>query len=105
MNYYVHDMNPILLQIGSVRVAWYGIMYLISFVIAIFFVKRNFKKKDVKLPSESYENYMFYLLLGVIIGGRLGYILFYGLSHYISNPLNIFKVWEGGMSFHGGMLG
>ena len=105
MNYFVHNLNPIIFTIGPVSVGWYGLFYVISFIIGYFLVKKNFAKKNIILPAEDYENLIFNIILGVMIGGRLGYVFFYYLSYYIQNPLAVFYVWEGGMSFHGGALG
>ncbi len=98
-------INPVLLDLGILQIRWYGLLYIISFAIGYFFLKHNLKKKNIVLPPDSYENFLFYLMLGVVIGGRMGYVLFYNLSDYLSHPLHIFAVWEGGMSFHGGALG
>jgi phosphatidylglycerol:prolipoprotein diacylglycerol transferase len=105
MNYFIHDIDPIIFSIGPVRIAWYGLSYIISFVIGFFFIRKNYEKTGVKIPAEHYENFIFCLLLGTIIGGRLGYVIFYDLVEYLQNPLRIFFVWEGGMSFHGGLIG
>jgi phosphatidylglycerol:prolipoprotein diacylglycerol transferase len=80
-------------------------MFIISFIIGLIFVKKNMARKDVVINRDQYESFIFYVMLGVMIGGRLGYVLFYGLRYYIANPQLIFAVWQGGMSFHGGALG
>ncbi len=105
MTYFVHDLNPVILQIGSLAVTWYGLLYNISFILGYFLVKKNFKKKDINISSGHYESLIFNIILGVLIGGRLGYVVFYHPTYYLSNPLAVFFVWEGGMSFHGGALG
>ena len=105
MNHYVHDLNPFLFELGFIRVPWYGLMYLISFVIGYLFLKKNYAKKNIKITQEQCLDFIFYIMLGVMIGGRLGYVIFYGLLEYLKHPLDIFKVWEGGMSFHGGAIG
>jgi len=105
MNYYVCDLNPFLIQIGHVKIAWYGIMYAISFILALVFVKQNYILKGITLKNELYDTFLIYLLFGLIIGGRLGYVFFYGFIWFFNNPLDIVKVWEGGMSFHGGAIG
>ncbi len=89
----------------QMQVRWYGFFYVLSFVLGYFLYKYNLGKRNVKLSREQYESALFTIMLGVIIGGRLGYVLFYNLLYYIQNPLYIFAVWEGGMSFHGGALG
>ncbi|MCL2064379.1 MAG: prolipoprotein diacylglyceryl transferase [Candidatus Cloacimonetes bacterium] len=105
MNHIIHNIDPIIFSVGPLRVGWYGLMYVISFVLGYIMVKRNFSKKDIKLKDEYYESFIFSIILGVMIGARFGYVLFYGFTHYMANPLKIFYVWEGGMSFHGGLLG
>lgn len=98
----VHDINPVIVNLGPLEIRWYGLFYLISFLLGFLLLRKNFRFRDIKLDSTDYENFIFSLCLGVIIGGRLGYILFYNLSHYIQNPLRVLAVWQGGMSFHGG---
>jgi phosphatidylglycerol---prolipoprotein diacylglyceryl transferase len=103
------SINPEILPLHifglKLAVTWYGFLYVVSFIIGYIFYRHNLKLKKITLDREQYENYIFVIMLGVILGGRLGYILFYGLPYYLSNPLHVFSVWEGGMSFHGGALG
>jgi phosphatidylglycerol:prolipoprotein diacylglycerol transferase len=99
------EINPTIFQIGSLEVRWYGLFYIVGFAIAYLFLHRNYRVKEIQLPKDEYETLLFNMMLGVIIGGRIGYVLFYNFSFYLQNPLHIFKVWEGGMSFHGGALG
>jgi phosphatidylglycerol:prolipoprotein diacylglycerol transferase len=98
--------NPIAIQIGPVAIRWYGLMYLVGFVL--FAVLGRIRAKQNLLtgwhPSDV-DDMLFYGVFGVIIGGRLGYVLFYKPLYYLAHPLEIFAVWEGGMSFHGGFLG
>ena len=98
-------INPNIFTIGPFSVRWYSMMYIISFIIGFFYLKYLFKKRKVEITKNHYESLFYYIMLGVIIGGRLGYVLFYNLAYYISHPLEIFAVWHGGMSFHGGMVG
>lgn len=99
------DINPVLAQIGSMQIRWYGLLYVISFLIGYFFLRYNLRMKKIEISGEDYDSFIFYMMLGVIIGGRLGYVLFYDLLEYMRHPLHIFAVWEGGMSFHGGAVG
>lgn len=99
------NINPTILKIASFEIRWYGVFYIVGFIIAYLFIKKNYQLKNIKLSKDEYETLLFDLMLGVIVGGRLGYVLFYNLSHYLQNPLQIFTVWEGGMSFHGGAIG
>jgi len=98
------DIDPVLVTIGPVSIHWYGIMYLIGFT-AVWYLGRIRVKGHRGWTDETLSDLIFYGALGVILGGRLGYVLFYNLSSYIENPLNIFHIWEGGMSFHGGLIG
>ncbi len=96
-------IDPVALDLGAIKIHWYGIMYLIGFAAAWWLGKyraarSNWSEKEV-------EDLIFYGALGVILGGRLGYILFYNFPAFIDNPLLILKIWQGGMSFHGGLLG
>lgn len=102
----LHQFDPIAFSIGPVDVHWYGIAYALSF-FAAWFLGRS-RVLAGRLPGVTLEHFSdlaFYAMLGVVLGGRLGYILFYDLPVYLDSPLKVFKVWEGGMSFHGGLLG
>jgi len=102
----LNDMDPIALQVGPLPIHWYGVMYLLAFA-ACWFLGR-IRIRQGRLPGvdeAAYGDLLFYGMLGVVLGGRLGYILFYDLPTYLRNPLEIFKVWQGGMSFHGGLIG
>jgi phosphatidylglycerol:prolipoprotein diacylglycerol transferase len=103
---YFHNINPIAFSIGSFGVHWYGIMYLLGFVGA--WVLGNKRRRQGRLAAneEAFSDLAFYVMLGVIVGGRVGYLLFYiSPSWIVHDPLQLFRVWEGGMSFHGGLLG
>lgn len=99
------NISPIALSLGPVKIHWYGIMYLLTFVIAYYLIPIFFKEKKIPTDKDTVADLLLISLLGVILGGRLGYILFYQLPLYLQRPLDAFKIWEGGMSFHGGMLG
>lgn len=99
------QFNPVALHIGSLKVHWYGVMYLIGFLGAWILAKRRADKANSGWTREQVADLIFYAALGVILGGRIGYMLFYDLPSLLHNPLSLFKVWQGGMSFHGGMLG
>lgn len=99
------DFNPYLVEIGPVRVTWYGMMYVFGFIISYLLVRYQIKKRDFGISLREIEDFYFYLILGLIVGARLGYVLFYDLRVYLANPLEIFAVWHGGMSFHGGLIG
>src|SRR5215470_3236375 len=99
------SIDPVFLRIGPVQLRWYGLMYMLSFIIG-FFVLRHFAKyRKLRMSTDDLYDLLFYLILGVMVGGRLGYVFFYDLSSYLRDPLSIFAIWQGGMSFHGGFLG
>ena len=105
---YVVQFNPVALHLGPVQVHWYGLMYLLSFIGA--WACGEYRRRRGRLPvsSEAFGDLAFYAMMGVIVGGRVWYMLFYyaGGIHWIwTDPLALFKVWDGGMSFHGGLLG
>ena len=102
---YVHSINPVLLSIGPVKVMYYSLAYIIGAVISYFIIKKLARERKLGMGRDDVLNYVTYLLAGIIIGGRLGYILFYNLKYYLNNPLEVFAVWLGGMSFHGGLIG
>jgi len=99
------QINPIALQVGPIAVHWYGIMYLIGFAGAWYLGWLRAHKPNSGWTSNQVSDLIFYGALGVLIGGRVGYVLFYDFPSLLANPLVLFKVWDGGMSFHGGMLG
>jgi phosphatidylglycerol:prolipoprotein diacylglycerol transferase len=100
------QFDPIALQIGPVAIRWYGLMYLFGFVAGALLGRwRARRRPELGWTARDIDDLLFYAVLGVVIGGRLGYVLFYKLAEYASDPLKILYVWEGGMSFHGGFLG
>jgi len=102
----LHQIDPIAVSLGPLQVHWYGVMYLLGFAAA--WLLGRSRVRAGRLPGgdeNAYGDLMFYAMLGVVLGGRIGYILFYDLQTYLDNPLQVFKIWEGGMSFHGGLLG
>ena len=106
---YIHDLSPVLLNLGFFEIRWYSLAYILGILIGWWVAKKiiNFKIKnkilffDVKL----FDDLISYIIISIILGGRIGYIIFYNLTYYINNPIDIFKIWEGGMSFHGALLG
>jgi phosphatidylglycerol:prolipoprotein diacylglycerol transferase len=98
-------IDPVLIKLGPFRVGWYGLMYVFGFIASYLLVRYQIKKKDFGISKLELDNLYFYLILGLMIGGRLGYVLFYDLPMYLDDPLEIFAIWHGGMSFHGGLLG
>ncbi len=97
--------DPIIFSIGPVSLHWYGLMYLVGFVFAMWLAVRRANKPGSGWTKEEVENLLYAGFLGVFVGGRVGYVLFYNLPVFLDNPLYLFKVWDGGMSFHGGLIG
>jgi phosphatidylglycerol:prolipoprotein diacylglycerol transferase len=97
--------NPIAFEIGPLKVHWYGIMYLIGFAAAWLLARSRAKKPGSTWKPNDVDDLVFYTMLGVIFGGRIGYVLFYGLSFWAKDPWYPIKIHDGGMSFHGGMIG
>lgn len=99
------EIDPVIFSIGVVKVRWYGLMYVIGFLLGWWLARVRANKSWSVIKPSQVDDLIFYAMLGVIIGGRLGYSLFYGWQQLISDPLYIFKITEGGMSFHGGLAG
>lgn len=99
------NLNPIAFSIGPLHVHWYGLMYLLGFVGAWLLANLRIKRYQLDWTMDQVSDLIFYGALGVIIGGRVGYMVFYNTDELLSNPLDLFKIWQGGMSFHGGLLG
>ncbi len=99
------NIDPIIFQIGPVAVRWYGLAYITGLLLGIWLLKRLVSKQPVFMKPEYADEFLTWATLGVILGGRLGYMLFYKFSFYLEHPANIIRIWEGGMSFHGGFLG
>lgn len=103
------NIDPVIFEIGPffgigpIALRWYGLMYLIGFVAAYWLASRRLSRTS--WSKEQLSDLLFYCFLGVILGGRFGYVMFYSFSSFLDNPLYLFKIWEGGMSFHGGCLG
>ncbi|NOS87582.1 MAG: prolipoprotein diacylglyceryl transferase [Methylococcaceae bacterium] len=99
------QIDPIALAVGPVKIHWYGLMYLLGFAAVWLIGQQRAKQPWSPIKPEAIEDLVTYGALGVILGGRIGYILFYNFSEFLANPIILIKIWQGGMSFHGGMLG
>jgi len=99
------EIDPIIFSIGPVALRWYGTMYLIGFIAAMFIANKAADKSNGVWTREQVSDLLFYGFLGVILGGRFGYVLFYQFDYFLTDPLYLFQIWQGGMSFHGGLLG
>jgi phosphatidylglycerol:prolipoprotein diacylglycerol transferase len=98
-------INPVAFSLGPIQVHWYGLMYLIGFTTAWLLGYWRNKHYGLQWKTDELSDLIFYTALGAILGGRLGYMVFYNTTELFYNPLSLFKIWEGGMSFHGGLLG
>jgi len=99
------EIDPVAISLGPLQVHWYGLMYLVGFSAAWWLGQQRAKQDNAPLKPEQVSDLIFYGALGVVIGGRAGYVLFYNFDKFLQDPLWLFAVWEGGMSFHGGLLG
>ncbi len=99
------EIDPIIFSIGAVKIRWYGLMYVVGFVIAWFLARRRATTSWSAIKPEQIDDLIFYCMLGVILGGRLGYVFFYGFDTLKADPLYLIRITEGGMSFHGGLVG
>jgi len=101
-------IDPVALQLGPLAIHWYGLMYVFGFSAVWLLVRKQLRECgawEVSVKPEAYEGLFTALILGVVLGGRLAYVLFYNFDYYISHPIEIFYIWQGGMSFHGGLVG
>jgi phosphatidylglycerol:prolipoprotein diacylglycerol transferase len=98
-------INPIALQVGPLRIHWYGVMYLVAFAAAWFIARRRAAQPGSTWTARDVDDFIFYAMVGTIVGGRVGYVLFYGQAMWRADLWYPFKIWQGGMSFHGGLLG
>ncbi|MFO1424817.1 MAG: prolipoprotein diacylglyceryl transferase [Candidatus Competibacteraceae bacterium] len=99
------DFDPVAFSLGPLHVRWYGLMYLLGFVAGWALGRYRAQRPGSGWTTAQVDDLVFYIALGVILGGRVGYVLFYGFGNFLRDPLALFRVWEGGMSFHGGFLG
>lgn len=99
------QIDPVMVKIFGLSIHWYGMMYLLAFLMAHFLANRMAAKPNSGWTKDQVSDLLFYGFLGVVVGGRVGYVLFYNFQQFIANPLYLFKTWEGGMSFHGGVIG
>lgn len=102
------DIDPDIFRIGPIRIRWYGLMYLLGFIASYLLIPRQKRSKEIGLQGSRVDSLVFYVFIGLIAGARLGYVLFYqyhDLADFFSRPLEIIAVWQGGLSFHGGLIG
>ena len=100
---FINNFDPVAISFFSLEIRWYSLSYIFGILVGWFLAKRFFiNNHEIKIK---FDDYITYLILGLIIGGRLGYVIFYNLDYYINNPIDALKIWHGGMSFHGGVIG
>lgn len=102
---FIHNINPVLLQIGPLQIRYYGLFFVLSFIMAFFLINYLAKRKEIGLKKDDVPDLLFYLVIGVIIGARLFYVFLYNWGFYSSNLFSIIALWQGGLSFHGGLIG
>lgn len=99
------EIDPIAISIGPINIAWYGLTYVAGLAFAWWLGRQRSRLPGAVVSEDQLDDLIFYAALGIILGGRIGYIIFYGWSGLMADPLRLFRVWEGGMAFHGGLLG
>ena len=106
---YSHNLDPVLLDFGFLVIRWYSLAYVFGILLGWWYGKKIInhiiRKNSIKFNLGDFDDLITYLIISIIIGGRLGYVIFYNPGYYIGNPMDIVKVWEGGMSFHGALVG
>ncbi len=106
---YTHNLDPILFELGFLSVRWYSLAYILGILAGWWLGKKLIQKKlnynSLKFNVSEFDDLVTYLIISIILGGRMGYVIFYNFDYYFLNPMDIFKIWEGGMSFHGALVG
>ena len=106
---YIHNLNPVLINFGFFEVRWYSLAYIFGILIGWWIAKKiiNFKiqNQTLKFDNKIFDDLISYIIISMLVGGRFGYVIFYNLSYYLTNPFDILKIWQGGMSFHGALIG
>ncbi|MFH0958774.1 MAG: prolipoprotein diacylglyceryl transferase [Pseudomonadota bacterium] len=98
-------IDPVIFRLGPFEFRWYGLMYLLGFGVAYLIIRNELERKNGPIPSEAAGDFLFYLVLGLLLGARIGYVIFYNLPVYVHRPWEVLAIWHGGMSFHGGLIG
>ena len=99
---FINNFDPVAIEILSLEIRWYSLSYIIGILIGWYLAKKFFISKNI---YHRFDDYITFVIIGLILGGRFGYVLFYNFDYYINNPVDIFRLWQGGMSFHGGVIG
>ena len=100
-----HNLDPVAVSFFDVKIYWYSLAYIFGFLFTFWYSRLLIKKKILKLDYKIAEDFITFGIIAVILGGRTGYILFYNFGYYLDNPIYIIKIWQGGMSFHGALIG
>jgi len=99
---FINNFDPVAFEIFSLEIRWYSLAYIVGILLGWYLAKKKFIDKNIR---DKFDDYITYVIIGLILGGRIGYVLFYNFDHYLNNFLDIFKIWQGGMSFHGAVIG
>ena len=102
---FIHNINPVLLRLGPFEIRYYGLFFVLGFVMAYFILNYLAKKKELSLSKDDIADFLLYVIIGTVLVARVFYIIFYNLPFYLSNPFEMFAIWHGGLSFHGGFIG
>ena len=106
---FVHNLDPVLIDLGIISIRWYSLAYIIGIILGWWLGKKIILRlnihQNINISLNKFDDLITYLVISIILGGRIGYIIFYNLQFYIENPIEILKIWQGGMSFHGGLVG
>ena len=106
---YIHNLNPVIVNFGFIEIRWYSLAYIFGILIGWWLAKKIIQTKinngEISFEIKLFDDLISYLIISIILGGRIGYVLFYNFSYYLNNPVDIIKIWEGGMSFHGALIG
>ncbi len=102
---FIHSIDPVLLSIGPFQIRYYGLFYVIGFIIAYFLINHLAKKKEISLNKDDIADLLLYVIVGIILGARIFYVFVYNLPYYLANPFEMIAVWHGGLSFHGALIG
>ena len=105
MNFIQPAIDPVIFSIGIIDIRWYSLAYIIGILFGVSLIKRLNKFKGNLIPNKVIDSFLIWAVIGIIVGGRVGYVLFYQTKLFLNNPFYIFEIWNGGMSFHGGLLG
>ena len=106
---FTHNLNPVIFEIGFIEIRWYSLAYIFGILIGWYYgkfiIRKKFSSFNDKISEQNFDDFVTYLIISIILGGRIGYVIFYNFKYYLVNPFDILKIWEGGMSFHGAMIG